>query len=897
MAQRYAVVDLETTGNQIQYDKIIQIGITFIEDQQIVDTYHTYVKTDLEIPSFIQALTNINELDLQDAPYFDEISKSLFVMLKDCVFVAHNVLFDLNFLKAHFEKYQIEFEPKLIIDTMELFKIAFPTEESYQLSELSQSLKVDLNQAHSADEDAKATALLFIKAIQKIKDLPIDTVKQLYYLSKSLKYDLKDILFEIVRISQNTVSNSSKIKKYQNINYLKQTPIRKSKNSEIITIDEAYDRILKTFNFDYRKEQYQLVQQLFDSLMHNENALIEAPLGSGKSMSFVLASLLYYLETGEHILVSTHTKLLQNQLLEQEFNKVLNALDLDLKAMIIKSKDHYISLGLILNILQDDTDNYEATILKMQLLVWILETETGDIEELHLKGGQKVFFDQKRTTYVPFKNDIHYYQFIKESAQSVEIGITNHAHLLQHSTEDTVYQLFKHIIVDEAHRIQDYALNQVTDNLSYQHIKYHLGLLGKNEQEKLFRRLDKLENRRIIEQYPIDPIDIYQLKKDIELLHEQNENLFDELMDQINQKHKSQNDDEQQIHYIYDIDVTKLSEIFKLQIGTINQILSRFKSFTHAHVKAFKKELIYIYHQYTKIYNVIKSGQVPYVSIKKLTQKSTLSLFVKKEEVKDLLNQVFIEQFNSNIFISGTLTVNESFTSFKSMFPKNIEFNTYYLNDIYDLKNQAACFVPKNMPSYQFHNQDDYIETIVHYLSTFVSETNQKCLVLFTNYSMLYQAYRYMEELEIFDDYVLLMQQQHSHVYKIVQQFNQFDKTILLGTLSFFEGFDYQSSGIKCVMMTKLPFIHQDDPRYHLMKDEFENPFKDFVLPDAVTKFRQGIGRLIRNKNDQGLLVCFDRRILDSNYSKFFINALGEIPVIEGDINNFQDKLRKYPNR
>ncbi|WP_239740835.1 helicase C-terminal domain-containing protein [Mammaliicoccus sp. M-M45] len=897
MAQRYAVVDLETTGNQIQYDEIIQIGITFIEDQQIVDTYHTYVKTDLEIPSFIQALTNINELDLQDAPYFDEISKSLFVMLKDCVFVAHNVLFDLNFLKAHFEKYQIEFEPKLIIDTMELFKIAFPTEESYQLSELSQSLKVDLNQAHSADEDAKATALLFIKAIQKIKDLPIDTVKQLYYLSKSLKYDLKDILFEIVRTSQNTVTNSSKIKKYQNINYLKQTPIRKSKNSEIITIDEAYDRILKTFNFDYRKEQYQLVQQLFDSLMHNENALIEAPLGSGKSMSFVLASLLYYLETGEHILVSTHTKLLQNQLLEQEFNKVLNALDLDLKAMIIKSKDHYISLGLILNILQDDTDNYEATILKMQLLVWILETETGDIEELHLKGGQKVFFDQKRTTYVPFKNDIHYYQFIKESAQSVEIGITNHAHLLQHSTEDTVYQLFKHIIVDEAHRIQDYALNQVTDNLSYQHIKYHLGLLGKNEQEKLFRRLDKLENRRIIEQYPIDPIDIYQLKKDIELLHEQNENLFDELMDQINQKHKSQNDDEQQIHYIYDIDVTKLSEIFKLQIGTINQILSRFKSFTHAHVKAFKKELIYIYHQYTKIYNVIKSGQVPYVSIKKLTQKSTLSLFVKKEEVKDLLNQVFIEQFNSNIFISGTLTVNESFTSFKSMFPKNIEFNTYYLNDIYDLKNQAACFVPKNMPSYQFHNQDEYIETIVHYLSTFVSETNQKCLVLFTNYSMLYQAYRYMEELEIFDDYVLLMQQQHSHVYKIVQQFNQFDKTILLGTLSFFEGFDYQSSGIKCVMMTKLPFIHQDDPRYHLMKDEFENPFKDFVLPDAVTKFRQGIGRLIRNKNDQGLLVCFDRRILDSNYSKFFINALGEIPVIEGDINNFQDKLRKYPNR
>ncbi|PNZ75110.1 helicase C-terminal domain-containing protein, partial [Mammaliicoccus stepanovicii] len=301
--------------------------------------------------------------------------------------------------------------------------------------------------------------------------------------------------------------------------------------------------------------------------------------------------------------------------------------------------------------------------------------------------------------------------------------------------------------------------------------------------------------------------------------------------------------------------------------------------------------------QYTKIYNVIKSGQIPFVSIKKLAQKSTLSLFVKKEEVKDLLNKVFIEQFNSNIFISGTLTVNESFNSFKSMFDPQVEFKSYFLNEIYDLKNQATCYVPDHIPNYQYDNQDEYIETIIQYLSTFVSETDQKCLVLFTNYSMLYQAYRYMEELSIFDDYVLLMQQQHSQVYKLVQQFNQFDKSILLGTLSFFEGFDYQSSGIKCVMMTKLPFIHQEDPRYHLMKDEFDNPFKDFVLPDAVTKFRQGIGRLIRNKHDQGLLVCFDRRILNSTYSKFFINALGEIPVIEGDIDRFKDKLRKYPKR
>lgn len=100
-------------------------------------------------------------------------------------------------------------------------------------------------------------------------------------------------------------------------------------------------------------------------------------------------------------------------------------------------------------------------------------------------------------------------------------------------------------------------------------------------------------------------------------------------MAQISDKHQESHEDDKQIHYFYDIDVANISEIFKRQISTINQILSRFKSYSHAHVKAFKKELIYIYHQYTKIYNMIKSGQVPFVSIKKISQKSTLSLLLK----------------------------------------------------------------------------------------------------------------------------------------------------------------------------------------------------------------------------------------------------------------------------
>ncbi|RZH69873.1 helicase C-terminal domain-containing protein, partial [Staphylococcus aureus] len=78
--------------------------------------------------------------------------------------------------------------------------------------------------------------------------------------------------------------------------------------------------------------------------------------------------------------------------------------------------------------------------------------------------------------------------------------------------------------------------------------------------------------------------------------------------------------------------------------------------------------------------------------------------------------------------------------------------------------------------------------------------------------------------------------------YKVVQQFNSFDKAILLGTNTFFEGFDFQANGVKCVMIAKLPFMNQHSTRYWLMQSEFDSPFKDYILPDAVTRFRQGLG-------------------------------------------------------
>ncbi|MFW3590758.1 helicase C-terminal domain-containing protein [Staphylococcus caprae] len=880
----YAVVDLETTGNQLDYDEIIQIGITFVRNHQIIDTYHSMIRTDLEIPPFIQALTSIEEEMLAQAPYFNEVAEDIYNQIKDCIFVAHNISFDLNFIKNAFDNCNIQFRPKKVMDTLELFKIAFPTDKSYQLSELAQSHNIPLTNAHRADEDATTTAKLMIKAFEKFENLPLDTQKQLYYLSKDLKYDLYNILFEMVRNNQSKPLDE-KFGQFEQIIYRKQVDLKGPVTRFDGSLKTLYTKAIKALGMTYRPQQLYLSEIILDQLMHSDKAMIEAPLGSGKSLAYLLAALMYNIETGRHVMISTNTKLLQSQLLEKDIPALNDALNFKINASLIKSKNDYISLGLISQILKDETSNYEVSILKMQLLIWITETATGDIQELNLKGGQKMYFDQKIETYVPVRHDIHYYNFIKRNAQNIQIGITNHAHLIHSDAENSIYQLFDDCIIDEAHRLPDYALNQVTNELNYSDIKYQLGLIGKNENEKLLKAVDKLEQQRILEKLDIAPIDVFGLKTNIIEIHDLNEQLFNTIYEII-QSSEVYDDDVHKYHYVYQFETDNILKDLHAIIDKLNKTLEIFNGISHKTIKSIRKQLLYLNDRFKQIEQSLKDNHTSYISIKNLSQKSTIRLLVKDYEVKDILTKQVLDKFNSLTFISGTLTFNHSFDAFKNWFNDHTEFNTYEVSTSMTAAKNTNVFIPTDVASYNYKNIEDYVASIVDYLVEYVSITNSKCLVLFTSYKMMHMVQDMLNELPPFEDYVVLTQQQNQN-YKIVQQFNNFDKAILLGTSTFFEGFDFQANGIKCVMIAKLPFMNKHNTKYWLMDTEFTSTFKEYVLPDAVTRFRQGLGRLIRHEDDKGLIVSFDDRLVNSNFKNFFAQTLENYRQKKGNIKQF----------
>ncbi|EGQ0299707.1 ATP-dependent helicase, partial [Staphylococcus pseudintermedius] len=813
---------------------------------------------------------------------------------KDCIFVAHNVNFDLNFLKRSFKKCHIHYQPKKVIDTLELFKIAFPIEKSYQLTELAESLGIPLTQAHRADEDAYTTARIMILAFEKFEVLPINTKKQLYYLSKQLKYQLDDYFFEQVRLHDATKEMTG-LNQFEQIYYLAPPDFEVSHIQFDGNLTALYQTIVDVCHYQYREEQLYMAQIVFDQLMHNEKALIEADTGSGKSLAYLVASLMYYIETGEHVMISTNTKMLQNQLLLQDIPKINEALNVSINATLIKSKQDYISLGLISQVLKDETTNYDVNLLKMQLLIWILETRTGDIQELNLRGGQKMYFEQKIETYVPIRKDFHYYNHIRTNASKIQIGITNHAHLLYSSPEHTLYQMFKHCIIDEAHRLPDYAIDCAIHAFGYADIKYQLGLIGKTENEKLLKQIDQLEQQRILQKLDIPPIDVFSIKQDINEIHDMNEHFFDHIFNKV---HEGQlyDDETSKLHYAYDMKRDQLIPLLHQYISKINVTLEHFNNMKHKVVKTLRKHLLYIVDQLREIETGLKAGHLFYITLKNVQQKSTIKIHLKDASIKHLLTEKILKQFESISFVSGTLTFNGSFKNYQKWFEEDVHFQTYKITSEHQHNANAHIFVPNDIKRYNYQNQEEYIQTIVEYIARYVTTVDSKCLVLFTSYKMLYNVMDYLNQMAEFDDYVILSQQQ-SQNYKIVQQFNHFDKAILLGTSTFFEGFDYQAHGIKCVMIAKLPFMNHHAVKPMLLANEFDNVFKDYVLPEAVLRFRQGLGRLLRNENDQGIVVSFDNRLIHSQYRHFFQNTFTHFQQHQGNIKQFGQLLHQMQSQ
>ncbi|WP_309302452.1 bifunctional DnaQ family exonuclease/ATP-dependent helicase [Streptococcus zalophi] len=440
---RYAIVDLEATSAGTTAS-IIQVGIVIIEDDHIIKTYETDINPHERLDDHIIALTGLTDERLSKAPEFSQVAKEIFELLEDCIFVAHNVKFDANLLaeQLFFEGYEL-MTPR--VDTVELTQVFYPTLEKYSLPILAKSLSLNLANAHTAISDAIATAELFLKLRNKMRQLPKRTLEKIVTFGDSLLFESQLVIKEI--IAEKSSYDDKDYIRVADILLKKDQPMAKPKH---LSLD--FDTNCHYLGLEERPIQSQFAQLIEKRFEEPTTSFIEAQAGIGKTYGYLL-SLLPRLD-GKQLLISVPTKVLQDQIVASEARQIKETFNIDCQS--IKSPQNYLKLDAFYQTLQRQDHNRLINRYKMQLLVWLLETKTGDLDEVKQKQRFEAYFDEiKHDGFIDASSpffEVDFWHRIESNYRKKPIIITNHAYLLARSEHDKSFLENKVLVIDEAQK-------------------------------------------------------------------------------------------------------------------------------------------------------------------------------------------------------------------------------------------------------------------------------------------------------------------------------------------------------------------------------------------------------------------------------------------------------------
>ncbi|MDR1606728.1 MAG: DEAD/DEAH box helicase [Streptococcaceae bacterium] len=438
---KYAVVDLEATSAS-HTSKIIQIGIAIVENGEIITTYQTDVNPHEDLDLHITLLTGITTAQLRRAPEFSVVLPTVAALLKDCVFVAHNVKFDYNLLARTFAQHGRQLEMARV-DTVELARVFFPSLEKYGLETLSRVLNLQHQRPHEALSDAYATAELLITLQKKMRHLPKNVLTEILHHADNLIYETKVVISEqVARAKRQPVT----MVKVNQISTLK-VQIPENKN----LVKKQFKQNLRLLRLDVRPQQLAFAALVKARLADPEVSFIEAPTGIGKTYAYLLT----LLGQGHKIILSVPTKVLQDQVM-QDLAPVFKA-KFGVTFAKLLGKRNYISLEKFSKLLYKVNEGKHFEIFKMKVLVWLTETKTGELDELSLTMTRQGYLDQIRHTGKGHEGQLHweqdFWQLTQKKARHAQVIVMNHAYLAERITDQTALFEDKVLVVDEAQQL------------------------------------------------------------------------------------------------------------------------------------------------------------------------------------------------------------------------------------------------------------------------------------------------------------------------------------------------------------------------------------------------------------------------------------------------------------
>ncbi|MDQ0088055.1 ATP-dependent DNA helicase DinG [Paenibacillus anaericanus] len=925
---KYAVLDFETTGNQSS-DEIIQVGLAIIDDDLTVShVYSSFVNPGVSIPPFITGLTGITDELVKDAPDLDVVMMEMVPLLNDVVLVGHNVAFDFNFLQSSLDRTGYLPFTGRILDTMDFLKIIFPSLTSYQLSQVSSEFEVQHDRPHQADSDALATALIFIKCLEEIEGLPLLTLQRLSDLFAGEDSDLGWFFDAMLQEKEQQVDPNPKGHTYyrqfalQVDDWTEMIPARYGDDTNPLDnvtfqqfMDGVRDRLrAKLPNYEEREAQNLMLDEVMQAFQEDKHLLVEAGTGTGKSLGYLLPAIYHSVKQDDKVMVSTHTINLQEQLRERDIPLLTEVVPFPFRAAIFKGRQHYLCLRKFEHKInrKDFATPKEEVMIAAQMIVWLTQTETGDDEELNMGNRGGDFWETVASESdsclgrsCPWFRKCFYHR-AKHEAGIADVVITNHSKLF--TDIQAGHQLlpsYERLVIDEAHHLEDVAGKHLGLQLKYFTVVHTLTRLFKDSKTgqlpSLRSALQNTKSEKSSEWCSI--IDgLYRSLLDVkESWDKLSEMLFVLMPDRSdaapgdpgqfvlrllpNRKPKEWDAIEALENQIYVIlsDVLRKGERMLSEIreepddygseGLMTDISGLFKDI--ASERDGLRSFIKLDDEDT-VYWIEGNGNY---------RSRSLQIFAVPIDVSAQLKSYFFDKKKSVVMTSATLSVDKSFQYMIEQLglqeaASEDRLVTSVLPSPFNYRDQALLVIPRDFPSVKGSVGDDhFVNTLVQSLADTATVTQGRMLVLFTSYRMLRQVYDPLKELLSQRGITVIGQGMDSgNRSKLTRRFQGQSASVLLGTSSFWEGVDIPGEALTSLAIVRLPFQPPNHPlieaKSERLQKEKKNPFMKLSVPQAVIRFKQGFGRLVRSSQDRGIVVVYDTRILESYYGKYFLYSL-----------------------
>ena len=924
MNQIYVSLDLETTGLDPERDRIIEIGVVKFQGEEVLDTFHTLVNPHCPLSYRIRLLTGITAEELVTAPPFSAVADRLLSFVGSYPVVGQNINFDLSFLRSQGVSF-----PNAIYDILELANILFPQFFDYSLPMLAKQLGVPCSVHHRALADAIIAKEVFLVLLDKAFALDLRLVAEINRLTMATEWSWRPLFLDLERTKMGKVSlwdreaweadfvplatDLAQRNPLVPDSLLK--PLDLSWLTEILSgegpLAEAFPA------FEHRPGQVSMMQGVARALNNGQHLIVEAGTGIGKSVAYLLPAIFFALENNAHVIISTNTINLQEQLMNKDIPDLLQALgraknrriNSNLQVVQLKGRHNYLCLRRWDSWRKTPGLPWEEAKFLLRILVWLPSTLSGDRAELNLTGNESYLWnricaseDNCVIEHCPYYPGSCFLYRARQKTGGAHLIVVNHALLLADLAKSRgILPEYSYLVIDEAQHLEEEATEQLGYQVTAQDVYDCLDNLG-DRSRLVFHLRNYLRNtpvaslrRREIEQK------VDGLQEEVKIARNRVAQLFD-VLTYLLYRHPEEGEYERHLRFTREVcrqpewsEIELSWENLNLELGSIETGLSQLYTMIEdlpdrkspdlnsslSEISSLRQQISGLRRQTNSI---IASPELENIYWASLRGQGSLYLHAAPLQVGQVLEKSLFSQKNCVVLTSATLSTEGHFDYVKGSLGLR-EADEMVLDAPFDYLASTMIYLPQDIPE---PDKAGYQQGVGQSLVELCRATRGRTLALFTSHAALRTTYNAIQAPLEEEGILILGQGIDGSPKQLLNSFKANPQSLLLGTASLWEGIDVVGRALSVLVMARLPFSVPTDPVFSARCELYADPFNQYAIPQAALKFKQGFGRLIRSRHDRGVMVVLDRRLQTKPYGGVFLQSLPRCTVKSG-------RLRQMP--